>query len=282
MPRPVSQEESKTIQLSILQHFHDFCKRHQLRYYLAYGTLLGAVRHKGYIPWDDDIDLMMPRPDYLKFIDLFSQSDQRHYKAQSIQNNPDYFGTFGKIYDTRTIMYQEYGLVEKVEIGVYVDIFPMDGLPEDEDDHKALYKRTSSWTEAYLLSIRKFSAKSSNPLKWLIKTLCSIPCRLIGSHFFISKLEEIAMERRYDESTKVACVSSDRDIERWVNREHLEQSVLLEFEGGHYPAPSDYDGFLTRLYGDYMTVPPEDQRQQHYYSVFWKEDSEPAQLAETS
>lgn len=270
MSRPVSLAESKKIQLSILRYFHEFCERHQLRYYLAYGTLLGAVRHKGYIPWDDDVDLVMPRPDYLKFFELFREEDHGHFKALSIQTNPDYFGTFGKIHDTRTVMEQEYGFVEKVEMGVYIDLFPMDGIPEDAEEHKALYRRTNRWTEAYLLSIRKLSAKSSNPLKWIIKALCSLPCRLIGSNFFINKLEKIAMEQSYDESEKVACVSSDRDIERWIRRKHLDENVMLEFEGSSYPAPSDYEAFLTRMYGDFMKLPPEDERQQHFYTVQWK------------
>ena len=114
MSKAVSAEEIKTIQKSILRRVHDFCSEHQLRYYLTYGTLLGAIRHKGYIPWDDDIDLMMPRPDYLKFIELFEASDHGSFEVVSIQNKPKYFGNFAKIIDTRTIMYQEYGQVEKV------------------------------------------------------------------------------------------------------------------------------------------------------------------------
>ena len=270
MPKPVSEEELKSIQLSILRQFDAFCQQHQLRYYLAYGTLLGAIRHKGYIPWDDDIDLMMPRPDYLKFIELFEEGEFKNLDVVTIQNNPDYFATFGKIIDRRTIMYQEYGQVEKVEMGVYIDIFPMDGLPENDVETERLYKRIAWWTMAYKLSIRKFSAKSSNPLKWLLITLFSVPFRIIGCHYFILKLESLGMTNPYDKCSKVATVSSDKDIARIMKRKHLEESVLVEFEGGQYPAPSEWDTYLTNFYGDYMKPPPGDQRQQHYYTVFWK------------
>lgn len=270
MPEPVSAEEMQTIQLSILRDFRDFCSKHQLRYYLAYGTLLGAIRHKGYIPWDDDIDLMMPRPDYLKFIELFSQTSQGSLEVVSIQNNPDYFATFGKIIDTRTIMYQEYGQIEKVDIGVYIDIFPMDGLPEDEQEAKKLYAKTNRWAKAYKLAIRKFTAKSGHPIKGILKSLISIPFRIIGSHFFITRLEAFGMANDYDKSTFVSCVTSDDRLSKRIRRTLLEDSELVEFEGEQHPAPSDWNKHLTDLYGDYMTPPPEDQKQEHFYTVFWK------------
>ncbi len=270
MPKPVSAEEIQTIQLSILRHFRDFCSQHQLRYYLAYGTLLGAIRHKGYIPWDDDIDLMMPRPDYLRFIELFSQSEQGSLEMVSIQTNRNYFASFGKIIDRRTVMYQEYGQIEKVEMGVYIDIFPLDGLPEDEQETRALYAQTNRWATAYKLAIREFTAKSSNPFKGLIKSLISIPFRIIGSHYFISKLEALGMTHPYNESTYVGCITSDKEFSRRIQRRLLDESVLVEFEGDMHPAPSDWDSHLTHLYGDYMCPPPEDQKQEHYYKVYWK------------
>jgi lipopolysaccharide cholinephosphotransferase len=188
----------------------------------------------------------------------------------SIQNTPVYYATFAKIIDTRTVMYEEYGFVNKVEIGVYIDIFPMDGIPDDETDSKKVFAQLKRWIGAYRLSIRKFTAKSSNPFKWVAKTLMSVPFRIIGSHFFITKLEALGMVNSYDESASVACITSEADFSRRIERRLLEESILVEFEGEMYPAPSECDRYLTQLYGDYMKPPPENQRQQHYYTVFWK------------
>ena len=146
----------------------------------------------------------------------------------------------------------------------------MDGFPDDETESRKLMRKVKLWSAAYKLSIRKFSAKSSNPLKWMIKTLSTIPFRIIGSHFFITKLEAIGMANNYDECTSVGCVTSGDKISESIERRLLEESVLVEFEGELHPATSDWHSYLTNKYGDYMKPPPVDQRQEHYYSVFWK------------
>ncbi|MCB1120560.1 MAG: LicD family protein [Verrucomicrobiae bacterium] len=257
--------------MSILRHLDAFCSKHQLRYFLAYGTLLGAVRHKGYIPWDDDIDLMMPRPDYLKFIELFDQGDQGTFKVVSIQNNRGYFANFAKIIDTRTVMYQDYEQVEKVQMGVYIDIFPMDGFPDDETEARSVIKRAGRWSVAYRLAIRKFSARSSNWFKWVLMTLITVPFRIIGPYFFISRLEAVGMANKYDACTLVGCVTSRDTLEQSFERKSLDEHVLLEFEGERYPAPASWDNYLSKKYGDYMTLPPESERGHHFYTVFWKD-----------
>ncbi|GAB5558785.1 MAG: phosphorylcholine transferase LicD [Synoicihabitans sp.] len=254
----------------MLRYFHDFCQKHQLRYYLAYGTLLGAIRHRGFIPWDDDIDLMMPRPDYLRFIKLFDRQDHGSLKVVSIYNNPDYFAVLGKIIDTRTTLVQDYGRVEKVELGVYLDLFPLDGIPEDDAVAAKLIKRVRRWSFFCRLAIRKFSVNNPNPFKRVIMTVLSVPFRIIGPLFFISKLEELGMRNKYDECTRVACTTSREILAQGIERRHLEENILVDFEGGKYPAPSSWEDYLSAHYGDYMTPPPENQRQPHLHTVFWK------------
>ena len=125
----ITSEELKAIQLDLLQKTADFCKENGIRYYLCGGTLLGAIRHKGYIPWDDDIDISMPRPDYDRFISMFNKPEN-DYQVIDMSNNKKYGLPFAKVHDTRTFVDElQY---TKDQFGVYIDIFPIDGVGEDE------------------------------------------------------------------------------------------------------------------------------------------------------
>ena len=119
--------EIKQIELDILVNIAKFCDEYGLRYYLAGGTLLGAIRHKGFIPWDDDIDIIMPREDYIKFFKTY-KSDCGFYKADSILNNADYWLQTGKVFDLRTIVINNN---EKYQFNIWIDVFPTDGVPKN-------------------------------------------------------------------------------------------------------------------------------------------------------
>ena len=124
--RIITSEELRKIQLDLLQKTADFCESNGLRYFLCGGTLIGAVRHKGYIPWDDDIDIAMPRSDYEKFISIFNRP-QNYYQVMSFETNPDYAYAFAKVYDNRTILKE---LHYKGTIGAYIDVFPADAVKD--------------------------------------------------------------------------------------------------------------------------------------------------------
>lgn len=123
--KEINTVELKRIELDILKYIKTQCEKYNLRYYLAYGTLLGAVRHKGFIPWDDDIDIHMPREDYDKLIELEYNNPDSKYKLLSPKYNKDYYYSFAKMVDNETIL-EETGLKQIKELGVYVDIFPLD------------------------------------------------------------------------------------------------------------------------------------------------------------
>ena len=127
MKKTINVEELKQVQLDILKFVDEYCKKNNLKYYLAYGTLLGAVRHKGYIPWDDDIDLLMFREDYEKFVTSFK--DER-YKVFATEVNAKYPYPFAKVGDTTTYFEEE--IKDVMDTGVNIDIFPLDYLPEDK------------------------------------------------------------------------------------------------------------------------------------------------------
>ena len=134
MRRRLAPAEIKSLQMEILCSIHNFCVNNNIRYSLAYGTLLGAIRHKGYIPWDDDVDILMPRPDYEKFLKLYPGYNKNH-TVQTYINDDSYYLAFAKVYDNRTEL-----IVFPTRTGVFVDIFPVDGLPDSVELSRRYYK----------------------------------------------------------------------------------------------------------------------------------------------
>ena len=126
MRKELSVEEVKERELELLKTLHEFCDKNGLRYYLAYGSLIGAIRHKGFIPWDDDIDVLMPYEDYCKLIQLFNGNSGSQYQLISREINKEYYLPYGKLVDTGTVMKEELNV--SLEIGIYLDIFPFYNL----------------------------------------------------------------------------------------------------------------------------------------------------------
>ena len=118
-------EELRVIQLELLQQIADFCEKNNIKYFLAYGTLIGAIRHKGYIPWDDDIDIVMPRDDYDRFLELYNEA-YPFSKVVDMYNTKHYGFAFAKVHDVRTIIYETQYAQDS--FGVFVDVFPIDGI----------------------------------------------------------------------------------------------------------------------------------------------------------
>ncbi len=137
--RKITLDEMKSLELEMLKDVAAFCDKNHIRYYLSGGTLLGAVRHKGFIPWDDDIDIIMPRPDYMKFVSSYNGSHPLYY-VKSIENDPRYWRTFAKVFDSRTFLKEDAIRIDKPGNAVFIDIFPMEGLPPSRMQQYILFK----------------------------------------------------------------------------------------------------------------------------------------------
>jgi len=265
MSNPIPQSEIKGMMVDILADIHDFCQKNNLRYYMAFGTLLGAVRHKGFIPWDDDIDIWLPRPDYDRFLKEY-KSD--YFEAIWAGNYPGYPLDFAKVHDTRTRLVEEGG---DGNWGVFVDVFPLDGAP-DEKTWKQTLKRVA--LVRHLVANQRFTRNLAFSKKAGMKKNLSILAGKIAHPFLSMKKlllwEDRAMKKNAFEDCSHVCDYTDLTAQ-FFEKEIFAESVPLEFEGRRFLAPVLYDKCLTMLFGDYMTPPPpEKQVSYHGSKAYWK------------
>ena len=242
--------------LTVMDEVVRVCNENNLRYYMIGGTLLGAVRHKGYIPWDDDIDIVMPREDFNKFIILCSKALQSPFKLQWITTNEKYRFLFAKVENVNTVFYAGLKYKEDVYPGIYVDIFPIDetnGYSRGIVIRKAIIRKLSTMM-GMKLNIEKVRGIRKIILRCLsTKTISKIACFL--------------MTRNNGKSTDYYTnFGSQYNAKRQtIKKSCYGEGILLPFEDRMYNAPVDYQTVLTSIFGpDYMQIPPEDKRRSHY------------------
>ena len=265
--REIQFEEMKKIELNILIYFTEVCEENNLRYYLGGGTLLGAVRHKGFIPWDDDIDVMMPRPDFQKLLSLSINNENYNIIKPGTAG---YYYNFAKLVDTRTIL-EEKGIKLIDGLGVYIDIFPLDGMPETPDARKKRFKELNSIRKRINNTCLLRPKFHRNPFAYLNA------CRIYNSNKNIDlsslqkKYLDSALKNSFDDSEFVFAAGGAYGARDIFPGKWFEKEIELQFENLSVKAFNGYDFYLTQLYGDYMTLPPEDKRvTPHHTIVYFK------------
>lgn len=260
-------KEMKKIQLAILDHIDDFCKKHNIVYFINYGTLLGAIRHKGYIPWDDDIDISMSREHYDRFIKLYKENNNSKYKLIDLDTNKYYYNNFIKIEDTTTtIKYNN--LRRNYDSGIFVDIFPVDYFENRKVIHLGYYLESLK-----LISISKKNNIIHNDSKtkdFLRLTLWYI-LKYVNPRIFAYAIEKLI--KKYTSSNpSFGLLVASKSREKSTLPLQLEKEIIyLDFEGRLYPAPKKYEEILSHLYGNYMQLPPKKDRVlPHDYKVYRK------------
>lgn len=265
--KTIDSEELKLIQVKILDDIDAFCKKHDIKYSISYGTLIGAVRHKGYIPWDDDIDIIMPRPDYEKFTKLYKSSD---YEFLECSITPGYLYAFGKVIDRSTLLIEP-NKYNYSDMGVYVDVFPVDGLPQDKSERERHLKRANGL--AHIVTLKSLNSKYPMGVAQRMKYIVlQAVLSVIPMSRFVSWQNRIAQRYPFDTSEFVSVLTT-RHISSsgLIKKSYFNSYVDLEFEKRSYRSIAGYDEYLTTIYGDYMKLPPEEKRNtHHYFEAYYK------------
>ncbi len=250
--RKLSDAEHKRMIKNILDDFARFCHRNGLKYYLAYGTLIGAVRHQGFIPWDDDIDILMPVEDYKFFLKNYRSDSPYH--ALSVESNDNYFFPFAKVVDDRTYLHHHGFPITWIQ-GTYIDIFPMSGYEEGESFESQLLKHTLLDIEWYWYCIARDVIRKELP-----------DCR--------NNILNLKFAKGFYDSKNVGVLTTI-PAKPWILASYVfGDGTDMMFEGSTYKGPREYDLYLRQIYGDYMKIPPEEEQRIHGFPSYRRTDEQ--------
>lgn len=265
-------KELQKVSLSILLDVHQFCKSRDIKYSIAYGTLIGSLRHKGFIPWDDDVDIMMPRPDYERFLKEYQSDD---YCLIYYGNDRTALAGFARVVDCKTTHYQTERPWTIQESGVWIDIFPIDGVESHANDYERRYNRLRRMCN-FVYKFRRENHHIRKDDSWwsVIKTYIAKIISLNGiiPAFLTRRMVSGQQSVDYNNAKYLGQCSCLDDGPIQFDRNDFSDYVLLDFEGHKLLSIAGYDHHLRQLYGDYMQLPPEEKRKpkQYWIKFYWK------------
>ena len=249
--------------LDMLKWFHSFCSENNLRYYIVEGTVIGAIRHRGFIPWDDDIDVGMPRSDYNRLMTIMTKQD-RYVLETPYSTNINYRYPWCKLFDSTTKKKKK--MRKKDRLGVYIDIFPLDGLGNTLEESNRTFRRIDLLNMLWatrVCALRKNRGVLKNAA--IILSRC-IPNAILNDKRLTRTIDQICGKRDFDKDKYVACTLSTYRNKEIMERNIYGKPTKYSFEGITVYGPEKYDEYLRKIYGKWWELPPEEKRiNQHDY-----------------
>lgn len=259
----MSKDDFRALQLKeleILVYFAKFCEDHGLRFFLAGGTLLGAIRHKGFIPWDDDIDVFMPRPDYRKLPELWEKfARTEKYVLCMTTETENYRHHAFSISDVDTTMIEKRNIHDDIVLGIKIDVIPLDAAPKDAFAQKIQL----FW--AVLYAIYNVQRMPENQGGFLMRNIIRLMLAAVPSLHYRYKIWKFAEKKMCKYNFETApyfkeLIASFRTMHCLYPKDDFDKPVMVDFEGHQFPAFHYYVMYLKNAYGNYMQLPPEDKR----------------------
>lgn len=249
------------VELCIAKEIKRICTKHNIRYFMSDGTLLGAVRHQGFIPWDDDMDFGMPLADYNKFLSVAKEELSDDFFLQHVTTDSGYIMPYAKVRMNGTKIYEAVAVDSKMHCGIWVDIFPFVSVEKKKIDSPLFFKKANLLMTTYLLKNGyDLNAVTKSKLKRLVKSMLKyLPIsKATLRRYVFSFLQDSSEESSH--CMKIRAVLGKQFV---FPKECFHQFVQLQFEGETFSAPMCYDKVLTEEYGDYMVIPEESKRKNH-------------------
>ena len=263
-------QEIQSETLKIMKVIHKICVEQNLKYALFYGTLIGAVRHNGFIPWDDDLDIVMPRGDYEKLAEYFTLHEKEllPYKLFSYKTVENYPYMINRICNTDFRMDAENE--KDCGMGTFIDVYPLDGAGNGTD--KVFNKKAWFYSSMYFSKSREHYVPVKGVAKLLVKKTAYCISKITSYKSIRKKLEKLACKYPYEESEFVAVVVWG-NARYFYKKSFFDDLCLEKYEDTEFYIPRNYDEILKAQYGDYMQLPPKNERiGHHFYKIFRKEN----------